>query len=157
MTTFCWKLLCLSESSLLRIWIVSMGQSHFSEVCSESTFNRAGKAYLLWNERLSHGAVTRKNSRRPRAGGEAKNTEIDKERQKHPAPLDSCFGSDAVTTVRRLASPPVAYFSSGSLGSSGGGEIRGDAGAQGRARLQLRQQHCEPVSPERSARYATAD
>lgn len=62
-----------------------------------------------------------------------------------------------MTTVGHLASPPVAYFSSGSSGSSGGGEIRGDAGVQGRARLQLRQQRCEPVSPERSARYATAD
>ncbi|XP_029980215.1 protein GVQW3-like [Sphaeramia orbicularis] len=53
----------------------------------------------------------------------------------------------------------VPYFPWGSwvLWAGRRGGIRGDAGVWGRARLQQRQQRCEPVSPERSARYAMAD
>lgn len=71
-------------------------------------------------------------------------------------------GNDQKETVeaetRRPQSPPVAYFPVGSLGRPGREGLEGMLGlGPGARQQQLRQQRCEPVSPERPARYAMSD
>lgn len=61
-------------------------------------------------------------------------------------------------SLAAVASPPVAYFPVGSLGRSGREGLEGMLGlGPGARQQQPRQQRCEPVSPERPARYAMSD